>query len=224
MIKVDNLVKSFVNGSVKTEVLKGVRFGIEKGEFVSIVGPSGSGKSTLVGLIAGLDTPDGGSVVLSDTEITSMSERRLAAVRGKLIGYVFQSFNLISTLSAVENVELPMILNGMGREAGKRAIALLEEVGVGDRLHNLPSQLSGGEQQRVAIARALACDPPIIIADEPTGNLDSKTSQHVTDLLLGLCRDHGKTLIIVTHDRELASIADRVLVMKDGVVDGEEVA
>lgn len=215
-IVVRDLRKVFVNGDVEIPVLKGIDLEIPQGEFVSIVGPSGSGKSTLIGLLAGLDNPTSGQIIVGGTEISGLSESKLAGIRGKLIGYVFQSFNLVNGLTAVENVELPMILNGIPGEPRKRAKALLESVSLGDRLHHLPGQLSGGQQQRVSLARAMACDPPIIIADEPTGNLDTVMGRQIVDLLEGTCKKTGKTLIIVTHDLEIAHRADRIMSLVDG--------
>jgi len=184
-------------------------------QMVAIVGPSGSGKSTLLGLMAGLDRPTSGSVVLDGVDITTLSESALARYRRQTIGYIFQSFHLIPTLTALENVMVPLELAGAS-SAKTRAIDLLHAVDLQDRLHHYPVQLSGGEQQRVAVARAFACRPPILLADEPTGNLDSATGQHVIDLILDLHRDYGTTLVLVTHERDVASLMQRVITLRDG--------
>lgn len=222
MIKTQGLTKTFINGEMKTEVIKGIDLTIKKGEFVSIVGPSGSGKSTLIGLLAGLDSPTSGSIFIGDQEIAKLPEEKLTRVRGENIGYIFQTFNLINTMTAIENVEVPLILNGKSKGARKRAKELLESVGLHDRLHYLPGQLSGGQQQRVSVARALACDPPLIIADEPTGNLDTLAGDQVILLLEERVQNQGKTLIVVTHDGEFAARADRILQIRDGLIAKEE--
>jgi putative ABC transport system ATP-binding protein len=188
---------------------------IPSGQFVSVVGPSGSGKSTLLGLIAGLDAPTSGSIKLNGQDITRMSEDDLAELRGKLIGFIFQSFHLIPSLTAYENILVPMEIMGLSR-ARDRAQVLLDEVGLHERGHHYPSQLSGGEQQRVAIARAFANEPQILLADEPTGNLDSKNGGHIFELLLKLNRNRGTTLVLVTHDHQLAGLADRKISLNDG--------
>jgi putative ABC transport system ATP-binding protein len=188
---------------------------IPRGQFVAIVGPSGSGKSTLLGLIAGLDAPTSGSVLIDGVDITRMDEDALAKLRGEKIGFVFQFFHLIPSLTAHENVAVPMEIKGVA-DAGPRARALLEEVGLTGRAHHYPSQLSGGEQQRVALARALANDPPIVLADEPTGNLDSTNGQHIMDLLRNVHKARGATLVLVTHDAELAAVADARISLRDG--------
>ncbi|NLY10999.1 MAG: ABC transporter ATP-binding protein [Firmicutes bacterium] len=221
MIRAIGLTKTFVNGPVETKVLKGIDLEIQRGEFVAIVGPSGSGKSTLIGLLAGLDSVTSGQIFLSGIDISNLDENKLTKIRGELIGYIFQTFNLINTMTAIENVEVPLILNGKTSGSRKRARELLEAVGLEDRLHYLPGQLSGGQQQRVAVARALACDPPIIIADEPTGNLDSAAGEQVMNLLEKTVRETEKTLIVVTHDLEHAKRADRVLKIKDGKIEME---
>jgi putative ABC transport system ATP-binding protein len=184
---------------------------------MAIVGPSGSGKSTLLGLLAGLDAPTSGSVLIDGVDITRLGEDELARLRGEKIGFVFQFFHLIPSLTAFENVAVPMEIAG-APDARRRATALLEEVGLSDRAHHYPSQLSGGEQQRVALARALANAPPIVLADEPTGNLDTATGHHILELLRAIHRDRGTTIILVTHDAELAAIADTRLVLRDGRV------
>jgi len=217
MIEVQGLKKSIRNGSRTVDILKGLNLHIEGGQFVAIMGASGSGKSTLLGLLAGLDSPSEGTVLIDGTDISRMPEDALAQVRGRKIGFVFQSYQLIPTLTAFENVLLPHELNGSG-DGKSRARALLESVGLGDRLHHYPVQLSGGEQQRVALARAFVVEPPIVMADEPTGNLDSTNGEHVLELLTQRNRDAGTTLVLVTHDRQIADRADRVIVLRDGRV------
>lgn len=217
MIEVRDVKKWIQNGSRKVEILKGISLSIPSGQFVAIVGASGSGKSTLLGLLAGLDTPSEGEIWIDGTPIHNLVETELAAVRGRKIGFVFQSYQLISTLTALENVLLPFELNVEGQGL-KQARALLESVGLGERTDHYPVQLSGGEQQRVALARAFVVDPPIVMADEPTGNLDSSNGRLVLDLLLKRNRQAGTTLVLVTHDPEIASQADRKIVLKDGMV------
>lgn len=221
IITVDGLKKSITNGAHTVDILKGVDFTVPKGQFVAIMGPSGSGKSTLLGLLAGLDTASAGRIVLDGAEITGLSEDNLAVVRGRKIGFVFQSYQLIPTLTALENVLLPHELSG-GTNGRGRALELLENVGLTDRKDHYPIQLSGGEQQRVALARAFMVKPPILMADEPTGNLDSANGQHVLDLLLSLNQREGTTLVMVTHDAALAGHADRIIQLKDGLVVGDE--
>jgi putative ABC transport system ATP-binding protein len=187
------------------------------GRVIAITGPSGSGKSTLLGLVAGLDAPSSGRIVIEGVEITALDEDGLARLRGTKIGFVFQFFHLLPSLTAFENVRVPMEIAGV-RDPSTRARALLEEVGLSERGHHYPSQLSGGEQQRVAIARALANDPPILLADEPTGNLDTATGHHIVELLLGINRTRKTTLVLVTHDPELASVADISIALRDGRV------
>jgi len=202
------------------EILKGIDLEIPKGQFAAIMGPSGSGKSTLLGLLAGLDTPTSGEILLDGEDITRLSEDEMAVLRGRKIGFVFQSYHLIPTLTAEENVLLPMELAGVnsgGRSALRdRARELLERVGLGGRFDHYPVQLSGGEQQRVALARAFALRPPILLADEPTGNLDSATGRVVLDLLVTLNREQGATLVLVTHEQPLAECANRRIVLYDG--------
>jgi putative ABC transport system ATP-binding protein len=208
------------------EILKGIDFAVPRGQFAAIMGASGSGKSTLLGLLAGLDTPSAGNVLLNGTAISYLPEDRLAQVRGRTIGFVFQSYQLIPTLTAFENVLLPYELNAETRDgrAGKeRAKDLLTNVGLGDRMDHYPVQLSGGEQQRVALARAFILKPPIVLADEPTGNLDTTNGAHVLELLLNLNRKEGTTLVLVTHDPMLASYADRRIVLRDGLILSDEV-
>jgi putative ABC transport system ATP-binding protein len=219
MITVTDLRKSIRNGARTVEILKGLDFTIPRGQFAAIMGSSGSGKSTLLGLLAGLDTPTSGDVSLNGTAISYLPEDQLAQVRGKTIGFVFQSYQLIPTLTALENVLLPHELNADGKGDGMaRARQLLTSVGLGDRLDHYPVQLSGGEQQRVALARAFVLRPPIVLADEPTGNLDSINGAAVLELLLNLNKTEGTTLVLVTHDPILASYADRRIVLRDGSI------
>jgi putative ABC transport system ATP-binding protein len=213
-----SMVLSAAGRSVK--ILDGISLSIPAKQTVAIVGPSGSGKSTLLGLMAGLDRPTTGTIELDGKDITILSESNLAHVRREKVGYIFQSFHLIPTLTAVENVAVPLELSG-DRRAGIRAAELLASVGLSDRMGHYPVQLSGGEQQRVAVARAFACRPPILLADEPTGNLDSATGSSVIDLLLSMHRDYGTTLVLVTHDAALASLMQRVVSMRDGRLESD---
>ena len=215
MIVVQGLSMRLAAGGRAVTILDQIDLVIPSKQMVAIVGPSGSGKSTLLGLMAGLDRPTSGSVVLDGVDITTLSESALARYRRQTIGYIFQSFHLIPTLTALENVMVPLELAGAS-SAKTRAIDLLHAVDLQDRLHHYPVQLSGGEQQRVAVARAFACRPPILLADEPTGNLDSATGQHVIDLILDLHRDYGTTLVLVTHERDVASLMQRVITLRDG--------
>ncbi|MGE0705396.1 MAG: ABC transporter ATP-binding protein [Vicinamibacterales bacterium] len=217
MIELREVSKTVSSGGEPLTILHPLTTTIPKGQFVAIVGPSGSGKSTLLGLLAGLDAPTTGSVVIDGVDITKLDEDALARLRGEKIGFVFQFFHLIPSLTAYENIVVPMEISG-APNAGRRADALLEEVGLTGRAHHYPSQLSGGEQQRVALARALANDPPIVLADEPTGNLDSRNGRHIMELLHTVHRSRGATLVLVTHDSELAAIADERLVLRDGRV------
>lgn len=200
------------------DILKGIDLEIPRGQFAAIMGPSGSGKSTLLGLIAGLDSPTSGQIVLDGEDITSLGEDEMALLRGRKIGFVFQSYHLVPTLTAEENVLLPMELAGNGGSGRERARKLLERVGLADRGDHYPVQLSGGEQQRVALARAFALQPPILLADEPTGNLDSATGKVVLDLLLELNREQNTTMVLVTHEDSVAASADRRIVLRDGLV------
>jgi putative ABC transport system ATP-binding protein len=209
--------KTVTSGGSPLTILHPTTFHIGRGRAVAITGPSGSGKSTLLGLIAGLDAPTTGRITLDGTDITALNEERLARLRGEKVGIVFQFFHLLPSLTAYENILVPMEIAG-ARDAASRARALLDDVGLTNRGHHYPSQLSGGEQQRVAIARALANDPPIVLADEPTGNLDSVTGRQVIDLLVSINRTRGRTLVLVTHDAELAAFADEAIALRDGRV------
>jgi len=221
MIRVDQLTMQLQAGGHVVSILKGLTFEVPQKQMVAIVGPSGSGKSTLLGLMAGLDKPTSGSIHLNGHEITGWSEYQLAHFRRQNIGYIFQSFHLIPTLTALENVALPLELSG-DPSANARALELLEAVGLQDRHGHYPTQLSGGEQQRVAVARAFSCRPPILLADEPTGNLDSATGQMVIDLLLNLNRDQGSTLVLVTHDSTLAERTERIITLHDGMIASDQ--
>ncbi len=213
------IFKSIDTGTHRVEILRGVDLQVPAGQFVAIMGASGSGKSTLLGLLAGLDTPTAGRIVIDGVDITGLNEDALALVRGRKIGFVFQSYQLIPTLTAEENVLLPHELSGGDVSAGTaRARELLTSVGLADRMDHYPVQLSGGEQQRVALARAFMVKPPMLMADEPTGNLDSKNGALVLDLLIELNRREGTTLILVTHDQSLAARAGRIVTLSDGVV------
>lgn len=220
MIILDHLTMRLAGGGHQITILDEITVAIPDKQRVAIVGPSGSGKSTLLGLIAGLDQPTSGSIKIDGVEISTMRERALARFRRDHIGYIFQSFHLIPTLTALENVLVPLELAGI-RGAQARATDLLGAVGLADRLLHYPVQLSGGEQQRVAVARAFACRPPILLADEPTGNLDSATGQHIMGLLLSLHRDFGTTLVLVTHDRAMASSMERIIALRDGRIESD---
>jgi|SRR5579859_429204 len=213
-----NIHKSLPLGGDRIDILRGINIRITKGEFVSIVGPSGSGKSTLLGIIAGLDNPTSGQVFIDGINITTMGESQLAKVRNQKIGMVFQAFNLIPTLTAQENVEIPLYVGKHPGSASERAKELLTLVGLEHRLRNRPNQLSGGEQQRVAVARALAANPAIIIMDEPTGNLDQRNSDNILEMIRDLREKTGTTFIIATHDPKVASSADRAIRIVDGLV------
>ena len=223
MIELRGVSKTVESGGRPLTILHPLDYVIPSGQFVAIVGPSGSGKSTLLGLLAGLDAPSSGSILVDDVDITTLTEDGLARLRGQKIGFVFQFFHLVPSLTAFENVLIPMEI-AKRRDAVPRAKQLLEEVGLTDRGHHYPSQLSGGEQQRIAIARALANDPAILLADEPTGNLDSTTGRHILELLMNVHRARQSTLVLVTHDAELAALADTRLVLRDGRSVGSEAA
>ena len=217
ILNVHHLGKSYSSGSKNLTVLQDISFDIEEGETFSIVGPSGSGKTTLLGLCAGLDKPDTGSIDLCGTNLSKLSEDERALLRNRQVGFVFQDFQLLPTLTALENVAVPLELRG-AKNASKAGKELLEKVGLGDRIHHYPSQLSGGEQQRVAVARAFSNNPSILFADEPTGNLDAATGETVVKLLFELNKEAGTTLVIVTHDLELAQKTQRILKLKGGKI------
>jgi putative ABC transport system ATP-binding protein len=217
ILNVQNLEKSYFSGSKKLTILQDINFSVEAQETFAIVGPSGSGKTTLLGLCAGLDQPDDGSVELCNTKISNLSEDERAQLRNQNVGFIFQDFQLLPTLTALENVAVPLELQG-NKQATKKAIELLEKVGLGDRLSHYPSQLSGGEQQRVALARAFSNNPTILFADEPTGNLDAETGEKVVNLLFNLNKELGTTLVIVTHDIELAQKTKHILKLRGGRV------
>ncbi len=215
MITLRSVSKTVMSGDRPLTILHPLDLHVPDGQFLAIIGPSGSGKTTLLGLMAGLDAPSSGTIAIADIDITALDEDRLARLRGARIGFVFQFFHLVPSLTALENVLVPMELLGRS-DARARATALLDEVGLGARGHHYPSQLSGGEQQRVAIARALANDPPLILADEPTGNLDGANGRHILELLLSVRRTRKATLVLVTHDAEIAALADARLTLRDG--------
>jgi putative ABC transport system ATP-binding protein len=216
VLRCESLSRTYPSGGKPLTVLKDITFSVAAGEFVAVVGPSGSGKSTLLGLMAGLDLPSAGRVYLDGQDLSGLSEDARAILRGKKVGFVFQSFQLIPTLTARENVQVPLELRGL--ESSDRAARLLERVGLGDRGHHYPAQLSGGEQQRVALARAFTNDPKVLFADEPTGNLDATTGHTIIDLMVELNRAYGTTLVLVTHDPELAQLARRTIRLRDGTV------
>jgi len=220
MIRVNNLHKKYFIGTQnELHVLDNINLQIEEGEFVALVGASGSGKSTFMNIIGALDTPTSGEYFLDNKPVHEMSQNELSDIRGKKIGFVFQSFNLIARSNALKNVELPMLYTGVsGRERGRRAKELLELVGMSDRMNHLPNELSGGQKQRVAIARSLANDPSIILADEPTGALDSNTGKMVMDIFLKVHREKKKTIILITHSPELAEMTQRIITIRDGII------
>jgi len=219
IIELDDVWKVYTMGKVDINVLKGLHFHVNKGDFVAIMGPSGSGKSTTMNMIGCLDIPTKGRIYLKEHDISKLSESDLAQMRGKTIGFVFQQFNLIPTMTALENVTLPMIFQGAGESERKKiAMSLLELVGLKERATHKPTELSGGEQQRVAIARALANNPEIILADEPTGNLDSKTGAEVISMLRRLHEKENKTVVMITHDKNVAKNANRIIYLKDGKI------
>ncbi len=223
ILEVKELTRVFKSGTRELTVVNNINFGIEEGTTCAIVGPSGSGKTTLLGLCAGLDRPTSGVVNLTGTTINSLSEDERATVRNKHVGFVFQTFQLVPTLTALENVMVPLELRGEATSGvRKRAIELLTEVGLGDRVHHYPTQLSGGEQQRVAIARAFINQPKILFADEPTGNLDTETGEHIEELIFNLNKSERTTLVLVTHDIELANKCDRIIRLKNGKVESDE--
>lgn len=222
VLEARDVKKVYVRGDEKVEALRGISIRLDRGQFTSIMGPSGSGKSTLLHLVGGLDRPTSGTLRLGGQAIETYSDAELSAFRRKRLGFIFQFFNLLPTLSAVENVALPLLLDGkLMREVEPRAIELLSLIGLKGRIRHLPDQLSGGEMQRVAIARALIADPLLILADEPTGNLDTKTGTTVLEILSQMTRERGNTVLMVTHDSRAASFGDRVITLKDGLVESD---
>ncbi len=222
LLHLKDITKEYQLGKTTVWALRGLDLKIESGDIVAIMGPSGSGKSTLMHILGALDVPTGGEAWIDGRNLQSLKEQQLVTLRGQRIGFVFQTFNLIQTLTAQRNVELPMVFQGITkRERTRRAQSLLTRVGLADRIHHKPNELSGGERQRVAVARALANDPEIILADEPTGNLDTESGQSILDLLKDLSVNDGKTVILVTHDPEAAAIADRTIRLRDGCVSDE---
>jgi putative ABC transport system ATP-binding protein len=221
LIKITNLTKTYRMGEEIVQALKGVSLSIEKNEYVALMGPSGSGKSTLMNLLGCLDTPSEGEYVLNDNVVSEMSDAELAEVRNKLIGFVFQTFNLLPRMSALENVALPLVYSGIGKdERLEKAARVLEVVGLADRMHHKPNELSGGQRQRVAIARALVNDPAIILADEPTGNLDTKTSIEIMSIFEKIHKN-GNTVILVTHEPDIAEYAHRIIKLRDGLMESD---
>jgi len=218
VIEAENLTKVYKMGTMEVHALRGLSMKVERGEVIAIMGPSGSGKSTLMNMIGCLDHPTSGEYFLDGERVSNLRDDQLASIRNRKVGFVFQSFNLLPRATALSNVELPMRYAGVTRERKARARAALEKVGLGDRTHHKPSELSGGQQQRVAIARALVNDPAIILADEPTGNLDTKSGEEIMRLLLNLNQERGTTLIIVTHDADVAAQTRRSIHIRDGVV------
>jgi putative ABC transport system ATP-binding protein len=221
ILKINGLEKTYTSGSKQLTVLQNVTFEVEKGQTFSIVGPSGSGKTTLLGLCAGLDKPDAGTVELCGYDLNTLNEDERAQLRNKEVGFIFQNFQLLPTLTALENVSVPLELQG-AKDAAKKAKALLDKVGLGDRTHHYPSQLSGGEQQRVALARAFSNTPTILFADEPTGNLDEETGEKVIQLLFELNKEAGTTLVIISHDLDLANRTQQILRLKGGQIASNE--
>jgi putative ABC transport system ATP-binding protein len=219
VIQADSLTKVYKMGKVEVLALNGLSLNIARGEIVAIMGPSGSGKSTLMNIIGCLDRPTSGEYILDGERVSKLSDDQLATIRNHKVGFVFQSFNLLTRATALANVELPIRYSGQVQGRREKALSALEAVGLSDRIHHRPNELSGGQQQRVAIARALVNDPAIILADEPTGNLDTKSGQEIMDLLVSLNREHGTTLIIVTHASDIASRAQRIVHIRDGVVE-----
>lgn len=223
MVKVDDLKRVYHNGEIEVEALKGISFFVKEGEMVAIMGPSGSGKSTLMNLLGCLDTPTAGNYTLEGEDVSSKSENQLAEIRNKKVGFVFQQFNLLSRTSALHNVEVPLIYAGVKRKKRrKRAREMLKKVGLGHRLQHFPNEMSGGQRQRVAIARALVNNPSLILADEPTGNIDTKTGRTIMDIFHRL-NDQGHTIIIVTHEEKIASHAQRIVHLVDGEITRDEV-
>lgn len=224
LLKLSNIRHTYKNGKIEVNVLKGIDLSIEEGEFVSIMGPSGSGKSTLLNIIGCLDKPTSGTYEIAGKRVEKLSDGQLADLRNQFIGFVFQSFHLLHDLDALANVELPLIYRGIGaRERHRRAVAALESVGLGGRLHHRPSQLSGGEQQRVAIARAIAGEPAVILADEPTGALDTNTGKNIMAIFQRLNKEQGITIVQVTHEVDIAHYGRRIFHLRDGEIERHEV-
>ncbi|MBN1481215.1 ABC transporter ATP-binding protein [candidate division KSB1 bacterium] len=222
MIELQSIEKIYEIGTVKVPALKGINVTVDKNEYVAIMGPSGSGKSTLMNIVGCLDTPSNGTYMLNDNNVSDMSDDELAEIRNREIGFVFQTFNLLPRASALHNVELPLIYNGTpATKRRKQAEEALDRVGLGDRMHHKPNELSGGQRQRVAIARALVNDPSIILADEPTGNLDSRTGEEIMEIFEDL-HDGGNTIILVTHEEYIAEHSDRIIRLRDGLVERDE--
>jgi putative ABC transport system ATP-binding protein len=219
VIHAEEITKVYKMGSIEVHALGGVTFEIERGEILSIMGPSGSGKSTLMNILGCLDRPSGGEYILDGERVSKLNDDQLASIRNRKVGFVFQSFNLLARQTALSNVELPLRYAGANNNRRQQAREALESVGLGDRMHHKPSELSGGQQQRVAIARALVNDPAILMADEPTGNLDSKSGREIMDLILRLNRERGTTIIIVTHDPNIAAQTQRVIRLSDGLLE-----
>jgi putative ABC transport system ATP-binding protein len=223
VIEAENITKVYRMGEVEVHALRGVSLTVKRGEVIAIMGPSGSGKSTLMNILGALDRPTSGTYLLNGQLVSDLKDDALAIIRNREVGFVFQTFNLLTRHTALSNVELPMRYAGVTNGRRKRAIAALESVGLGDRVHHRPNELSGGQQQRVAIARALINQPAILLADEPTGNLDTQSGQEIMEILLKLNRDQGTTLIFVTHDPEIATQTERVIYLRDGlIVDGDQ--
>ena len=225
MVEAKSLVKIYTGEGVATTALDGMDMKVYQGEFVAIVGPSGSGKSTLLNMLGALDIPTSGKLFIDGIDITTMNGAKLAELRNKKIGFIFQSFNLISRMNALQNVELPLAIRGVpSDERRRRAVKMLELVGLRQRMFHKPSEMSGGEQQRVAIARALVTDPPILLGDEPSGNLDTRNTQVIVDLIKKLNKEAGKTVIVITHNLEVADESDRIIFIRDGKVEREKLA
>lgn len=223
VVRCKDIIKEYTMGTVTFRALNGVNLDVKRGEYVSIMGPSGSGKSTLFNAIGGLDRPSSGSVFINDVDMAQLDAKELAFLRCRTIGYIFQTFNLLKNMTALENVTLPMIFAGLSTDdAIDKGIELLKKVGLGERLHHKPNEMSGGQQQRVACARALANSPSIILADEPTGNLDSKTGKEIIELLRELNEDNNVTIISATHDLKMLDVSDRIVWIRDGVIDRVE--